>query len=208
MFPRSTFGPFPARRVAFLLATLGYTASAFAGGLHDHVKKYRVVQGYILQTQAPASVAVVAQQQNPPSSAPNPGSNVPSLKLASEQNPKNELSLAPAPSPPSTPQNQTVTLQLAPAQPQTMTLQLAPAQPQTMTLQLAPAPAQTLQLTAAPVVQTLQLAPVQTQTMTLQLAAPAVQTFQLAQQPATTPSVVATPVQILLPKHQCFLFGH
>jgi hypothetical protein len=191
--------------VAFLLAALGYTASAFAGGLHDHVKKYRVVQGYILQTQAPASVAVVAQQQNPPSSAPNPGSNVPSLKLASEQNPRNELSLAPAPPPPSTPQNQTVTLQLAPAQPQTMTLQLVPAQAQT--LQLAPAPTQTLQLTAAPAVQTLQLAPVQTQMMTLQLAAPAVQTLQLAQ-PATTPSVVATPVQILLPKHQCFLFGH
>jgi hypothetical protein len=195
MFPRSTFGPFPARRLAFLLATLGFTASAYAGGLHDHVKKYRVVQGYILQTQAPASAVVVAQQQNPPSSAPSSGSNVPSLKLASEQAPKNELSLAPAPSQPSTPQNQTVTLQLA------------PAQPQTMTLQLAPAPAQTLQLNAAPMVQTLQLAPVQTQTMTLQLAAPAVQTLQLAAQPATTPSVVATPVQILLPKHQCFLFG-
>jgi hypothetical protein len=44
--------------------------------------------------------------------------------------------------------------------------------------------------------------------VTLQLAAPAVQTLQLSQQPATSQCLTATPVQILLPKHHGFFFGH
>lgn len=185
-------------RSALLLASLwlgsGMLASPALAGGHKHVSKYDVVQGYIIQPQAQATVPVSLVNT---SNQPTPAA---SSQIGSTLNLAPSSPQMPAPSP--------VTLQLAPAAPQIQTLQLAPTALQVQTLQLAPAvPVQTLQLAPAMTqVQTLQLAPAPVQQVTLQLQAP---TLSIAPQQVCASQVqVATPAQLLIPHHNfCHLFG-
>ena len=112
-----------------LLASLwlgsGMLASPALAGGHKHVSKYDVVQGYIIQPQAQATVPVSLVNT---SNQPTPAA---SSQIGSTLNLAPSSPQMPAPSP--------VTLQLAPAAPQVQTLQLAPTALQVQTLQLAPA---------------------------------------------------------------------
>jgi hypothetical protein len=153
--------------------------SAIAG--HDHKKttKYELVQGYILQPQSGGSTAAATQ----PAMAASPRAASP--QSAGQAPPPPAESQMPAASPP-------------PAA--TMTLQLVQAPVQMVQLQLQPAPTQTLQLAAAPM-QTVQLVQ-QVQYQTVQMP-----TVSMAAQ-ASAPSMVATPVQLLIPQRRCHFFGH
>ena len=169
---------------AIILGVVAALGASPATAGHDHKKttKYDLVQGYILQPQANSSASPTPLQATSASSQ--------STSLTSSPSPEPRLQLQLTPQPQLAPTT-AVTLQLVPAPVQTVQLSLVPAP--TQALQLAPAPMQTVQLVHYVQVQTVQIP-----------------TFSIAPQVQTAGpnSMMATPIQLLIPRKSCHLFGH
>jgi hypothetical protein len=160
---------------------IGLSAGPVARG-HDHVQQYQVVQGYVVQpTAAAAPVAATPVVYQIVAQAPGYAPQAPPYSPQAPQGSPQGYS-KPAPQAPQ-----------AYGQPSYQYQYPTQGAPQTIQIQLVAAPAATYQAPAATyhVIQ-VPAAPVQ--------AAP----VQVIAAPAVTTATVATPVNVLVPKHHFF----
>jgi hypothetical protein len=178
--------------------------TAEAGGHKIKTQKYRVVQGYILQStgQTVATQLQVTAPQTPSTNsnpAPPPEAAAPTAQAPAQAAPTAQAPAQAAPTA-QAPAQAAPTAAQAPTT-QTFQVQLVAAPTQTYQVQLVAAPTTQVTLQAAPV-QVLQAAPVQF------VSAPTVQVMQASVVQAAPTLSGATPATFLLPKHAFGLFGH